>query len=566
MQNRWVVKSQADQNLVSELAKKLNINPVLSSLLIQRGHDTYEKAKNYFRPSLNQLHDPFLMKDMDIAVTRIENAINNGEKILVYGDYDVDGTTAVSLMYTFLKKRHDLVDFYIPDRYKEGYGISKQGIEWAHKNSFTLIIALDCGIKAIDTIGYAKELGIDFIVCDHHRPGPKLPDAVATLDPKRSDCEYPFKELCGCGVGLKLAQAYILHTGSPTEEIEEYLDLVVVSIAADMVPIVGENRTLAYYGLIRLNEHPRAGFRAILEVSKAQRKLKINDIVFIIAPRINAAGRIESGKQAVQLLVEPDYIKAYEHALSIDKKNTTRKGLNERITIEAFEQIQQDKEFGDKKSTVLYNPTWHKGVIGIVASKLIDEYYRPTIVLTKSNGMVSGSARSVKDFDVYNAIESCSELLDQFGGHMYAAGLTMKEENVEVFKERFEEVVTQSIQEKMLVREIEIDNILSFSEITPSFFNILKQFEPFGPENMTPVFKAEEVYSEGNARIVGKNHLKIQLAQNQPHKKSFDSIGFNLGKFSEQVNGNKLNVCFNIEENHFRGRTALQLNIKDIVV
>ncbi len=566
MKNRWVLKSKADEQQIQKLATELNINPLLTSLLIQRGHNSFEKAKLFFRPSLSLLHDPFLMKDMEIAVTRIEQAIKTGEKILIYGDYDVDGTTAVSLVYTFLIKRYPNVDFYIPDRYKEGYGISSKGIEWAAENDFKLIIALDCGIKAIDKVNEANNLGIDFIICDHHRPGENIPDAYAVLDPKRPDCNYPFKELSGCGVGFKLIHALLIASKGDESELDEYLDLVVVSIAADIVSITGENRTLAYFGLKRLNSSPRPGIRAILHVSKSSGELNISDIVFTIAPRINAAGRIESGRQAVELLVSPNFDEALHHALEIDTKNTKRKGLNEKITKEALELINNDPNFSSRKTTVLFNPKWHKGVIGIVASKLIDEYYRPTVILTSSEGMISGSARSVKDFDVYNAIESCSDLLDQFGGHMYAAGLAMKEQKFNEFKERFESVVSDTIEERMLVREIEIDHVLSLGDINPSFFNVLKQFEPFGPGNMAPIFKAEEVYDKGRARIVGNNHLKMQLIQNGNSRVAFDSIGFNLGSFSNQIPGKSFDVCFNIEENRYNGRTSLQLNIKDISV
>lgn len=567
MRNKWVIKQVADSEHVQQLANELNIHPILSSLLIQRGHDNFEKAKRFFRPELNMLHDPFLMKDMEKAVSRIDDAIRNHEPILLYGDYDVDGTTAVSLLYKFLRKRTSNLSYYIPNRYTEGYGISKQGIEWAKENGYKLIISLDCGIKAVSTISHARSLGIDFIVCDHHRPGEILPAANAILDPKQEDCPYPFKELSGCGVGFKLAQALLMHRNEPSEELESYLDLLVVSIAADIVPITGENRVLAYYGLRQLNNEPSTGIRAILDISNTTKKLSINDIVFIIAPRINAAGRIESGKLAVELLIADDQSKAHKLAQDIDTKNTTRKGLNEKITREALEQISNDIHFDNRKSTVLYNPKWHKGVIGIVASKLTDEYYRPTIVLTRSdNGIVSGSARSVKDFDIYNAIESCSDLLEQFGGHMYAAGLTLREENIPAFSDKFEDVVNSTIKDHMLVREIEIDNTISFHEITQSFVNILKQFEPFGPENMAPVFMADSVVSSTRPRIVGNNHLKVRLAQTGNSKLSFDGIGFTLGGFSGKMGRDPMNVCFCLEENHFNGRTNIQLNIKDIAV
>ncbi|MBL7916539.1 MAG: single-stranded-DNA-specific exonuclease RecJ [Bacteroidia bacterium] len=565
MEKKWVIKPRGEKEQIEALAKQLNIHPILVNLLVQRGHSTYEKAKEFFRPELKMLHDPYLMKDMEKAIARIDKAIAGKEKIMVFGDYDVDGTTAVALVYTFLKKRYPLVDFYIPDRYKEGYGISNRGIEWADEQGISLIIALDCGIKSIDKIEYAKSFGIDFIICDHHRPGAELPDAVAVLDPKRNDCDYPFKELSGCGVGFKLIQAYVMAHKLEFSELEEYLDLVAISIAADIVPIVGENRILTYYGLKRLNSKPRPGIKAILDISGNSRELTVNDVVFTIAPRINAAGRIESGNQAVELLISEKPDEAMSHGEEINKKNTTRKNLNETITREAMTLIEQDTKFKDRKSTVLYNPKWHKGVIGIVASKLTDEFYRPTIILTKSNGVAAGSARSVKDFDIYNAIESCSDLLDQFGGHMYAAGLTMKEENIEAFKDRFEEIVCATIEDRMLIREIEIDDVISLGDINASFFNILKQFAPFGPGNMSPVFMSQEVYDRGDVRVVGNNHLKLSLIQKDQSRKVVDSIAFQLGKHFDRICGNEsFHVCYHIEENTFNGRTNLQLNVKDI--
>ncbi|MBK9424164.1 MAG: single-stranded-DNA-specific exonuclease RecJ [Bacteroidetes bacterium] len=565
MEKKWVIKPRGEKEEIEALAKQLNIHPILVNLLVQRGHSTYEKAKEFFRPELKMLHDPYLMKDMEKAIARIDKAIAGKEKIMVFGDYDVDGTTAVALVYTFLKKRYPLVDFYIPDRYKEGYGISNRGIEWADEQGISLIIALDCGIKSIDKIEYAKTFGIDFIICDHHRPGAELPDAVAVLDPKRNDCDYPFKELSGCGVGFKLIQAYVMAHKLEFSELEEYLDLVAISIAADIVPIVGENRILTYYGLKRLNSKPRPGIKAILDISGNSRELTVNDVVFTIAPRINAAGRIESGNEAVELLISEKPDEAMSHGEEINKKNTTRKNLNETITREAMILIEQDTHFKDRKSTVLYNPKWHKGVIGIVASKLTDEFYRPTIILTKSNGVAAGSARSVKDFDIYNAIESCSDLLDQFGGHMYAAGLTMKEENIEAFKDRFEEIVCATIEDRMLIREIEIDDVISLGDINASFFNILKQFAPFGPGNMSPVFMSQEVYDRGDVRVVGNNHLKLSLIQKDQSRKVVDSIAFQLGKHFDRICGNEsFHVCYHIEENTFNGRTNLQLNVKDI--
>jgi single-stranded-DNA-specific exonuclease len=565
MKKKWVIKERGKKDLIESLSKDLNINPILANLLVQRGHDSYQKAKDFFRPSLSFLHDPFLMKDMDKAVSRIDNAISNGEKILIYGDYDVDGTTAVALAYTFFRKRYTAVDFYIPDRYLEGYGISTRGIDWAETEGITLIIALDCGIKSVDKILYAKSKGIDFIICDHHRPGNEVPDAAAVLDPKQNDCNYPFKELSGCGVGFKLIQGYAIKHNIPFEDLKEYLDLVAISIAADIVPIYDENRVLTYFGLKQLNSCPRPGVKAILDFSGTKTGLTVNDVVFSIAPRINAAGRIESGKQAVELLISETPAEAFLHGEEINKKNTTRRGLNESITREALKLIESDINFKNRKSTVLYNPGWHKGVIGIVASKLTDEFYRPTIILTRSNGVASGSARSVKDFDIYNAIESCSELLEQFGGHMYAAGLTLKEENIQAFIEKFESIVCDTIEERMLIREIEIDDVISLGDINASFFNVLKQFAPFGPGNMSPIFKSEEVYDRGDVRVVGNNHLKLSLIQKNQSRKVVDSIAFQLGAHYDRISCNEpFHVCYHVEENNYNGRSTLQLNIKDI--
>ncbi|MFN5324515.1 MAG: single-stranded-DNA-specific exonuclease RecJ [Bacteroidota bacterium] len=565
MNFRWVRKPQADQELVQNLANQLNIHHALAQLLIQRGHDTFDKARVFFKPSLDMLHDPFLMKDMDLAVDRVNKAISREEKILVYGDYDVDGTTAVALVYTYLRNRYKHVDFYIPDRYAEGYGISNKGIDWAAENGFKLIIALDCGIKSIDKIEYAKSKGIDFIICDHHRPGNELPQAVAVLDAKRNDCPYPYKELSGCGVGFKLIQALSIRNDQDIDELKDYLDLVAISIAADIVPITGENRVLAYFGLQSINNKPRPGIQAILDLSGFKGEISVSEVVFTIAPRINAAGRIESGRQAVELLIAQNDQEAARHGQAIDVNNTKRKGLNESITKDALSLIEKDAGFLGRKSTVLFNPDWHKGVIGIVASKLTDEFYRPTVILTESNGMVSGSARSVKDFDVYNAIEQCSDLLEQFGGHMYAAGLTLKPENVESFKTRFEEVVRSSIEDRMLTREIEIDDLIHLDELTPKFYSVLKQFAPFGPGNMSPIFVSENVVDKGSARIVGNNHLKLAVKHHRAGNAIFDGIAFQLGKHYDGIASKRpFHICFHLEENNFRGRTNLQLNIKDI--
>lgn len=578
-EKRWSLKPTGDKQLIESLSAQLNIGKILTQLLVQRGVKNFEEAKSFFRPSLDDLHDPFLMQDMDKALERMERAVTSGEKILIYGDYDVDGTTAVALVYSFLRSFYDKIDYYLPDRYKEGYGISTQGIEYAAANNFTLIIALDCGIKSVDKIEHAKSLGVDFIICDHHRPGDTLPDAVAVLDPKRNDDNYPFKELSGCGIGFKLISAYAKKYNVPFSEVEQYLDLVAVSTAADIVPIIGENRILVHFGLKRLNYHARPGFRAILEMEKVpiffdelpdggrvpHYNLNVNDLVFILGPRINAAGRIHDARHAVDLIISGNVTDANTNSIRIKEHNDERKNLDVRITQEALTTILQDPHFTKRKSTVLFNSGWHKGVIGIVASRLTDRYYRPTVILTESNGMATGSARSVKDFDIYNAIQSCSDLLEQFGGHMYAAGLTMKLEHVEKFIERFEEIVCDTIEERMLVQEIEIDAKLSFRDISPSFFNVLKQFAPFGPGNMSPVFLTENVRDTGMSRIVGNNHLKLNLAEDETTRFGMDGIGFQMGNMHSLV-ARKIpfDICYSIEENNFNGKTSIQLNAKDI--
>jgi len=569
MEKRWVLIPKGNSETIQKLSEELNIHPILSQLLVQRGINTFEEAKNFFRPSLSDLHDPFLMKDMDKAVERISNAILNKQKILVYGDYDVDGTTAVSLVYTFLHNQYVNVSYYIPDRYKEGYGISIQGIDYAKENNYDLIIALDCGIKSVDKIDYANTLGIDFIICDHHRPGSTLPAAVAVLDPKRTDCDYPYKELSGCGVGFKLIQAISQQKGISFSDLEQYLDLVAVSIAADIVPITGENRILAFHGLNFLKLNHRPGFKAILDLSNFKKdEITVNDVVFLIAPRINAAGRIESGNSAVELLVSKNDNVAGLLGDGINEHNLKRKDLDASITEHALQLIEESEDHKYRKSTVLYNSAWHKGVIGIVASRLTEKFYRPTIVLTKSNDenkMVSGSARSVKDFDVYNAIESCSDLLEQFGGHMYAAGLTMKEENVQAFIERFEEVVATTIEDRMLIREVEMDAELNLMDITPKFFNVLKQFAPFGPGNMSPIFKSTSVRDNGRGKVVGNNHLKLSLVQHDDYQLTIDGIAFQLGHHHNQVEQKDVfDIVYHIEENNYNNRTTLQLNIKDL--
>jgi single-stranded-DNA-specific exonuclease len=569
MSKIWKIREKSDPEITSRLAKELNIDTVLANLLIQRNITTFDQAKNFFRPSLDHLYDPFLMPDMEKAVDRIGQAIANKEKILVYGDYDVDGTTSVAMVYSFLKKFHKQLDYYIPDRYTEGYGISFKGIEYAALNRNTLIIALDCGIKAIDKVNYANERGIDFIICDHHTPGETLPDAVAVLDPERHDSNYPFRYLSGCGVGFKLLQAYSMKNNIPFEEITEYLDLIAVSIASDIVPLVDENRILAFYGLKKLNENPGMGLKAIISVSGiAEKEITIDDIVFKIGPRINAAGRMESGRQAVDLLISQQTEEAILHCEKIDTHNQNRRNIDKDITEQALKEIENNGK-NNKYSTVLFHPDWHKGVVGIVASRLIETYYRPTIVLTKSNGLAAGSARSVVGFDLYKAISACSDLLESFGGHMYAAGLTLKIENIAKLKERFEKVVSETITPDQLIQQIDIDAELDFKNITSKFFRILKQFEPFGPENMNPVFFAENAVDNGYGRIVGSGneHLKLSLIQEEEPYNVFQAIAFNqAGHFDKINNGKGFDIAFSITENHFRGNTTIQLNIKDIKI
>ena len=573
MEKRWSIKPKADDKITERLAEELGIDKVLANLLVQREVKTFDEAKKFFRPSLDDLHDPFLMKDMDKAIVRIETAIKNKEKILVYGDYDVDGTTAVALVYSFFKKHHpnkedensSFIDFYIPDRYAEGYGISFTGIDFAKENNFTLIIALDCGIKAIDKIAYANERNIDFIICDHHRPGDELPEAVAVLDPKRSDCTYPFDELCGCGVGFKLIQAFSQKNNIPFEELYEYLDLTAISMASDLVPVVDENRTLSYFGLKQINEKPRKGIKAIFELANVKREITVNELVFIVGPRINAAGRIKTGRDAVDLLISDCVDSAKTSGQNINITNAERRALDVDITAHALSMIEEDAEMGSRKSTVLYHPDWHKGVVGIVASRMIEKHYRPTIILTESNGKATGSARSVKDFDVYNAIEACADLLEQFGGHKYAAGLTLKLENVEAFQQRFEEVVSATIEEYMLVPEIEIDAELELKNITPKFFRVLKQFAPFGPGNMSPLFITKNIIDKGYVRIVGANHLKMDLQPAQNARASFPAIAFGQANHFDDVLRRKIfTAVYAIEENEYNGTTSLQLNIKDM--
>ena len=563
MQKRWVEREVENLTAIAELQESLKIDSILADLLIKRGINTYEESRYFFRPALEQLHDPFLMKDMDVAIARIELAIQTGEKILVYGDYDVDGTTSVALTYSFFRKHHSEIDFYIPDRYREGYGISTQGIDYAFENGYTLIIALDCGIKSVDKIAYANEKGVDFIICDHHLPGDILPAAIAVLDPKRSDCDYPYKELSGCGIGFKLIEAYAQKHDLPFEEVSAYLDLVACSIASDIVPITGENRVLAWFGLHKLNTNPCKGLTALMNLSGRKDDLTITDVVFTIGPRINAAGRIDDAKHAVNLLIADNDAFAFEKGEIINTKNTERKEHDSLITEQALALIDTNPELIAKKTTVVYNQDWHKGVIGIVASRLTEKYYRPTIVMTNSNGMAAGSARSVIGFDLYEALSECSDLLEQFGGHKYAAGLTMKTENIPAFQQRFEEVVSRTITDDQLIQSINIDAEMALEHIDAKFFRILKQFEPFGPQNMAPVFLSRNVYTYGSATLVGTNHLKMSV--HQDNQTYFNCIGFGLGEFLPMINsGAPFDICYTIEENVWKEKRSIQLNIKGI--
>lgn len=560
---RWTIKPKPSEEKIKHLAQALNVEDFVAQLLVQRGIETFEDAKNFFRPSLDHLHDPYLMKDMEKAVKRIEKAIENKERILVFGDYDVDGTTAVSLVSSYLKSYYPDVATYIPDRYKEGYGVSFMGIDFADDNGFSLIIALDCGIKSIDHVAYAKERNIDFIICDHHRPGDTLPDAVAVLDPKRDDCTYPYDELCGCGIGFKLIQALGINRNQTISDLVPYLDLVAAAIAADIVPMTGENRILAHFGLQVINSDPRPGIKALIHQIKKQ-TLDITDVVFIIAPRINGAGRIKHGNHAVELLTEFDFEQAQQFASEIEAYNSERKDLDKLITKEALKQIDENKE-KERFTSVVFQEDWHKGVIGIVASRLIETYYRPTLVFTKSGDKYAASARSVKGFDVYNALEACSEHLEQFGGHMYAAGMTLKEENYLLFKEAFEKEVEKTIHPDMLVPEISIDAEINFSDITPKLIRILKQFEPFGPLNMTPTFLTKEVKDTGYGKLMGQEEEHLRLFVKQNGSEGIAAIGFGLGdKFDLITNQKPLQIAYCIDENEWNGKVSIQLRLKSI--
>jgi single-stranded-DNA-specific exonuclease len=563
MTKRWTLKDAADEVTVQELSAQLNLDPILSTLLVRRGVNTFDDARHFFRPSHLHLHDPFLMQDMEKALERIEQAIAKNDKILVYGDYDVDGTTAVALVYSFFHKIYQNIEYYIPDRYKEGYGISTQGIDYAAQNGYRLIIALDCGIKSVDKIAYANTLGVDFIICDHHLPGEELPAAVAVLDPKRIDCDYPYKELSGCGIGFKLIQAWSDKHDLPFEGVAEYFDLVAISIACDIVHITGENRVLAHLGLQKINENPCIGVKMLMQVAGRTGTYTISDVVFLLGPRINAAGRIDDAKHAVELLIACHEDKAREKGDMINIRNTERKGHDQQITDEALSMIDNDEVMIARKSTVVFNENWHKGVIGIVASRLTEKYYRPTIVLTRSNGHVAGSARSVLGYDLYEALCGCSDLLIQFGGHKYAAGLTMHPENVPAFIEKFESVVGSTITDEQLIQQVSIDAEIELKDIDAKFFRILSQFAPFGPENMSPIFLSKNVYVSGNAGLVGSAHIKMSVMQ--PGSAAFSSIAFNQGELLPQLKpGIPFDICYTIEENVWRDQRTIQLNIKAI--
>lgn len=560
LEKRWRINKE-DRQTTEDLFRGLKIHPVLCNILVQRGIDSYDKAKQFFRPSLEDLHDPFLMKDMNKAVDRILAAFTNQEKILVFGDYDVDGTTSVACMFRFLKKHHANTEFYIPHRYREGYGVSKTGIDYAIDNGYSLIISLDCGIKSIELIGYAKDAGIDFIVCDHHLPDEQLPPAIAILNPKQIDCSYPYKELCGCGVGFKLITALCRKMSLPDDCAFEFLDLVATAIAADIVPITGENRIMAYHGLRKANNHPNFGIRALSFLSGFNDELQVNNLVFIIAPRVNAAGRMDDARKAVLMFVAETYEEALSWAEQLHADNTSRKEADMNITEEALAIIQGDEGMVKRKSTVLYQPHWHKGVVGIVASRLIDHYYRPTIILTQSGDYVAGSARSVSGFNVYEAVHQCRELLLGYGGHFYAAGMTLKEEKVEAFCQKFEEVVTSSISPELLIPEIVIDAQINLSDIRQSFYDIICQMEPFGPDNLRPSFVVKKVFNTGWSKIVKENHIRFVLQQDQTR---ITGIGFNMAhKMHLLTSAKPIDIVFKIEENIWNGEKSMQLKVID---
>lgn len=562
-EKRWTLKP-AEQDSVNQIFKALNIHPALCRILALRGVKDFDTSKAFFRPELSHLHDPYLMKGMDKAVQRITEAIEWNERVLIYGDYDVDGTTSVAVVYSFLRKQYKgQLEYYIPHRYREGYGVSKEGIEYAHANGFSLLITLDCGIKSAELIAYAQSLGIDVIVCDHHTPDETLPPALAILNPKQTDCPYPYKELSGCGIGFKLISALALRWNLPQEEVLQYLDLVATSIAADIVPIDGENRVLAFYGVKKVNENPSLGIKVLKEMAGVTRTLSVADLVFVIGPRVNAAGRMDDARKAVELFIEPDPEKIQALADALQSDNIDRKEVDKNITEEALALIQGNDAMTARKSTVLYQEHWHKGVVGIVASRLIDYYYRPTIVLTLSNDKVTGSARSVSGFNIYEAIHACRDLLENYGGHFYAAGMTMHPDNVHEFVEKFEEVVSQSIPPELLIPEIEIDAEILLSDIKPAFYNIIKQFEPFGPTNLRPVFITKRVYDyQGYSRVVKEQHIKFVVHQ---HKGVIiDGIGFGMADKFEVVQKGAFDIVYTLDENEFNGTTKLQMKVVDI--
>lgn len=563
MQKRWIFNEDFDGDAINTLQQELNVSHTLAKLINQKGISSFNEAKSFFRPTLDQLHDPFLMKDMDKAVNRLTEAIANEESILVYGDYDVDGTTAVATFYGFLSKFYQKLEYYIPDRYKEGYGVSEDGIRYASQNGYSLIVTLDCGIKALEKVDLANELGIDVIICDHHTPGEETPNAYAVLDPKQVDCNYPYKELSGCGVGFKLLHGFCLQSGFEIEELYQFLDLMAVSIASDIVPITGENRVLAYFGLKKLNQSPRPGLKALIDLCKGNRDLTISGIVFGIGPRINAAGRMDHAGSAVALLLAKNEEEANLLADMVNTKNDVRRDFDNTITEEAIQMITTNDSLTHAKATVLYKEDWHKGVIGIVASRCIEKFYRPTVILTESNDKVTGSARSVDGFDVYAAISECSDLLEQFGGHMYAAGVTMSVDNVAAFQKKFQEVVARQITDEQLIPSLYIDTVIRLEEIDRKFFNVVNQMAPFGPQNMQPVFMTEQIQAT-NVKLLKEQHLKF-TAKQEGTNVAYDAIGFGLGEYYDLVNcGLKFQMAFTVEENDFRGHKTLQLFVKDI--
>ncbi len=565
---KWVIKPRPDDLEVNRLAKEINVSLPIAKLLLQRGISTFEEARMFFRPTSGDLHDPFLMKDMDKATLRILTAMNQQEKILVFGDYDVDGTSSVAMVYSFFKNEiaYKNCAYYIPDRYREGYGVSKAGIDFAIDNEFSLIICLDCGIKSVELISYAKEKGVDFIICDHHLPGSDLPPAVAILNAKQQGCHYPFKELCGCGVGFKLMQALSVKIGLPAQDVFGYLDLVCIATCSDIVSLTGENRILVAEGLKVLNAQPRPGIKKMLELAGIQIKLTVEDVVFIIGPRINAAGRIRHGSGAVELLMASGNDPLIdEYAEILQTSNKERQGLDKTITAEALQMIEENESLKTKKSNVLFNATWHKGVVGIVASRVLERYYKPTIILTESNGYATGSARSVKGFDVHHAIEKCSELLENFGGHMFAAGLSMKMENLSAFQKKFESTVDQMLNGILPEPEIEIDEALSLEKVNPKFYSIIKQLAPFGPGNMDPVFMCDQLIALDGTRIVGENHLKLILAPANKPEMAFKAIAFKQGHYLDALlKGKPFSIAYNLRENEWMGNVTLELDVKDI--